>query len=63
MIKHQIELKNDDEHYLQLDSTTRFRYENLLEDLTNTLRSIVEFQNSLLSSELESKGDTNEENS
>jgi len=57
------ELKNDDEHYLQLDSTTRFRYENLLEDLTNTLRSIVEFQNSLLSSELESKGDSNEENS
>ena len=41
----------------------RFNYENLIEDLTNTLRSIVEFQNSLLSSELESKGDTNEENS
>ena len=57
------ELKADNEHYLKVESNIRFNYENLIEDLTNTLHSIVEFQNSLLVSELESKGDTNEENS
>ena len=57
------ELKADNEQYLKVESNIRFNYENLIEDLTNTLHSIVEFQNSLLVSELESKGDTNEENS
>ena len=57
------ELKADNEHYLKVESNIRFNYENLIEDLTNTLHSIVEFQNSLLVSELESKGDSNEKNS
>lgn len=56
------ELKNDNELYLKAESNIRFNYENLIEDLTNTLHSIIEFQNSLLFSESESKGDSNEDN-